>query len=136
MALAAFGMRRQPRGVVAVAAAVVLLACVGLIGQVGLVGSLSGSDGMAATSMHLALLAEDLRGCFGAAATEPLAEGGVSLIAVSCNRTASLGAVLLSWLARRAGDDRVRGFTANEDLFKVLLVASRMSPGGSTASEC
>ena len=52
----------------------------------------------------------------------------------SGGRPSWIAGVLLSWLARRAGDDRVRGFTANEDLFKVLLVASRMSPGGSTAS--
>ena len=52
----------------------------------------------------------------------------------SGGRPSWIAGVLLSWLARRAGDDRVRGFTANEDLFKVLLVASRMSPGGSTVS--
>ena len=53
----------------------------------------------------------------------------------SGGRPSWIAGVLLSWLARRAGDDRVRGFTANE-YFKVLLVASRMSPGGSTVSEC
>ena len=46
----------------------------------------------------------------------------------SGGRPSWIAGVLLSWLAHRAGDDRVRGFTANEDLFKVLLVASRMSP--------
>ena len=51
-------------------------------------------------------------------------------------RIADAAGVLLSWLARRAGDDRVRGFTANEESLKVLLLASRMSPDGSTASEC
>ena len=53
----------------------------------------------------------------------------------SGGRPSWIAGVLLSWLARRAGDDRVRGFTASEESLKVLLPSSRMSPDGSTASE-